>query len=164
MSRRILTCRVKIAHVTQEPMHMSASPWIIVRKHWRKGKNAVRVSYPAYTESLNNPQDMIGRGCSSSNPDSWSSGLGRREYLIEKQTNKQKLCHTHRSLQSRPNLWGNPSTSSVWNRFLTRPKYVCLCFNVHDGNVRTGVRTAKYACSACKLHSSVYGPIKLEVK
>lgn len=83
MSRRILTCRVKIA--TQEPMHMSASPWIIVRK----GKNAVRVSYPAYTESLNNAQDMRGRGCSSSDPHSWSSGLGRGEYLVEKQTNKQ---------------------------------------------------------------------------
>lgn len=83
MSRRILTCRVKIA--TQEPMHMSASPWIIVRK----GKNAVRVSYPAYTESLNNAQDMRGRGCSSSDPHSWSSGLGRGEYLVEKQTSKQ---------------------------------------------------------------------------
>ena len=83
MSRRILTCRVKIAHATQEPMHMSASPWIIVRN----GKNAVRVSYPAHTESLNNPQDMRGRGCSSSDPHSWSSGLGRGEYLVEKQTN-----------------------------------------------------------------------------
>lgn len=86
MSRRILTCRVKIAHATQEPMHMSASPWSIVRK----GKNAVRVSYPAHTESLNNAQDMRGRGCSSSDdPHSWSSGLGRGEYLVEKQTNKQ---------------------------------------------------------------------------
>lgn len=83
MSRRILTCRVKIAHATQEPMHMSASPWIIVRK----GKNAVRVSYPTHRESLNNPQDMRGRGCSSSDPHSWSSGLGRGEYLVEKQTN-----------------------------------------------------------------------------
>ena len=85
MSRRILTCRVKIAHATRAPMHMSASPWSIVRK----GKNAVRVSYPAHTESLNNPQDMRGRGCSSSDPHSWSSGLGRGEYLVEKQTNKQ---------------------------------------------------------------------------
>ena len=35
----ILTCRVKIAHVTQEPMHMSASPWIVVRKHWSGAPN-----------------------------------------------------------------------------------------------------------------------------
>lgn len=45
------------AHATQEAMHMSASPWIIVRK----GKNAVRVSYPAHTESLNNPPGYEGK-------------------------------------------------------------------------------------------------------